>query len=356
MLVTCRTLAGQKFTVEANSSDTVKALKELIAKSQGDAFPTEYQRLIYSGKVMSDDDTLEKYGVTETGFIVVMATKPKPAPAAAEPAPAAETPAAGAAPVGDSAETGEPTAPAAAPSTTTTSSDVKPPERENTLVHGEEYEQAVANLVNMGFPRERVVAAMGASYNNPDRAAEYLLSGNIPAAPEGGGGGGGEADDDDEEGGSEGGSGGGSGGGGGGGGSSSFVEQLRQWPQFQMLRRVVAQDQSLLPTLLQQIGQSNPQLLQEIQANQEEFLRFLNESPDESEPAVGGQQGGGGGGGQQQPRQTLLRVTPEERAAIDRLKDLGFPEHMVIEAYFACDKNEDAAANFLLNECFEEES
>ena len=36
------------------------------------------------------------------------------------------------------------------------------------------------NLTDMGFPHADVVRAMRAAYNNPDRAAEYLMSGSIP--------------------------------------------------------------------------------------------------------------------------------------------------------------------------------
>lgn len=44
------------------------------------------------------------------------------------------------------------------------------------LVTGAEYEAMLTEIVSMGYERERVVTALRASYNNPHRAVEYLLT------------------------------------------------------------------------------------------------------------------------------------------------------------------------------------
>lgn len=43
-------------------------------------------------------------------------------------------------------------------------------------VTGAEYEAMLAEIISMGYERERVVAALRASFNNPHRAVEYLLT------------------------------------------------------------------------------------------------------------------------------------------------------------------------------------
>ena len=74
---------------------------------------------------------------------------------------------------------------------------------------------------------------------------------------------------------------------------------------------------------------------------------------------AGGMPGGAGGamagagaatGGAQPPG--TIRVSQEEMQAIDRLVSLGFPKHKAAEAYFACDKNEEMAANLLFDSGF----
>ncbi|XP_026536383.1 UV excision repair protein RAD23 homolog B isoform X1 [Notechis scutatus] len=413
MQITLKTLQQQTFKIDIDCDETVKALKEKIELEKGkDAFPVAGQKLIYAGKILNDDTALNEYKIDEKNFVVVMVTKPKaaaspspsptttqqsndttttvtsttpaavpklvPTPAPAQvsvPAPTASTPVAAACestPVSATVEEKPEDKPVETPpatSPTSTESTIGDTSRSNlfedatsALVTGQSYENMVTEIMSMGYEREQVIAALRASFNNPDRAVEYLLMG-IPGDRESQG----MADPPQAT--SIGAS------------PSSAVaaaaaaatttttttttsstgghplEFLRNQPQFQQMRQIIQQNPSLLPALLQQIGRENPQLLQQISQHQEHFIQMLNEPVQESGQGGGGGSGSGGGGVAEAGSRHMnyIQVTPQEKEAIERLKALGFPEGLVIQAYFACEKNENLAANFLLQQNFDED-
>ncbi|KDO34552.1 UV excision repair protein Rad23 [Saprolegnia parasitica CBS 223.65] len=398
MKLTVKTLQGVAFPIEAELTDTVLSVKAKIEQQNGSA--VDLQKLIHAGKVLKDESPLSEYNVKENDFLVVMVTKPKAAkkPAAAPAAAPAATPAAApvAAPVAASVAT--PAAPApAAPTATPAAAQAEAPAAPAGIVVGEALSATIQQLCDMGFPEDQVRLALQAAFNNPDRAVEYLMNGipdtrqipvggapaaAAPAAPSAAGGLAG----------------------------TNSLEALRNHPQFDALRRLIQSNPAALPTVLQQIGGQSPELLRLIHANQEQFVRMLNEPIAEAAPAdqggfgdmddMGGamptpqqlqqlmaslspeqqaqmaaqmgmtpqqlqqfsqmlsqmppeavqqmmQQMGGGAPGAGAP--TRIHLTEEEAAAINRLVDMGFDRNEAVQAYLACDKNEALAANFLMD-------
>jgi len=369
MKLTFKDLKQQKFTIEAEPSESIGAVKQKISEEKG--WDPATQKLIYSGKILQDDNTIESYKIEEKGFIVCMTSKPKPqkpaAPAAEPSTPApktAATPAPPAAPSsGDAAgaPANVPATPSPAPASGATGEGPTSPGGTNfndpsALALGAQRNEAIANMESMGFPRDQIDRAMRAAFYNPDRAVEYLLTGipeNVqqeqqaaqqqqqqaqrPASQGQTGGGnagaqaGGTPAAATETGGDEpvnlfeaaaqrgqGGAGGGAartggttgstgtgGAAAGAGGANANLDFLRNNPQFQQLRQVVQQQPQMLEPILQQVAQGNPQLAAIITQNPEQFMQLLAEDGDEDVQLPPGAQ--------------QISVTEEEREAIERV-------------------------------------
>mmetsp|Transcript_3320 Transcript_3320/g.7373 ORF Transcript_3320/g.7373 Transcript_3320/m.7373 type:complete len:401 (-) Transcript_3320:62-1264(-) len=393
MKLSLKTVTGVSFHLDLDESATIGETKGKIAEAQGANFPKERQVLIYKGQVLKDDTTLKDNSVTEDGFMVVTVLKGKAAPPAEKeekkeeapapvPAAAAATPAAAAAAPKEEEAAKKPAEEEAAKDGATnmdTEGDAFYQSSASSLATGSELEQSVQMICDMGFEKEQVIKAMRAAYNNADRAVEYLMSGiplpQTPPPQTAGGGPPAGAGASPTQAGSPGAAGDAPpaagagaaapntqpinmfapGGGAAGAGGDSELNFLRTNPQFQALRQMVQANPQILQPMLQELGKQNPQLLQLINSNQGDFLRMLNEPGAEGgSPGAGAGDGGMGGmppgmeEGMRHMQQNVVSVTPEEKESIDRLEAMGFDRALCIEAFFACDKNEALAANYLL--------
>uniref|UniRef100_A0A7N0T5X8 Ubiquitin receptor RAD23 n=1 Tax=Kalanchoe fedtschenkoi TaxID=63787 RepID=A0A7N0T5X8_KALFE len=128
-------------------------------------------------------------------------------------------------------------------------------------------------------------------------------------------------------------------------GGAGNLDFLRNSQQFQALRTMVQANPQILQPMLQELGKQNPALMRMIQEHQADFLRLINEPVEGAEgdmleqlaPAM----------------QQTIQVTPEENEAIERLQAMGFDRAIVLQVFFACNKNEELAANYLLDHMHE---
>ncbi|KAE8776776.1 putative DNA repair protein RAD23-1 [Hordeum vulgare] len=371
MKLTVKTLKGTHFEIRVQHNDTIMAVKKNIEEIQGkDSYPWGQQLLIHNGKVLKDESTLDENQVGEAGFLVVMLSKSKAsASSGGSSAQPSSTPVTSQAP-----PVAQPQAPQPQVPSTTTSQPERPPAETplstvdiaaSDLLSGSNLDTMINQIMEMGggsWDRDKVQRALRAAYNNPERAIDYLYSG-IPvtaevAVPVVGQGANTTAAAPGET------------------GLSGIpnTAPLDLFPAvsstsgngpykstnftgfYQCLIYAMLHLHSLsklfagisLQPMLQELSKQNPQLLRLIQENNDEFLQLLNETFE-----------GGDGDFLDQADQDgmphAISVTPEEQEAIGRLEAMGFERARVIEAFFACDRNEQLAANYLLEHAGDEE-
>lgn len=308
MKLTIKDLQQRTLQIDFDESKTVEELKKQIEIEQGDKFSVASQRLIYAGKFLDDEKPLSKYNIKEDKFVVLMISQtfnqPKAQPTnlkalvdvtdKSQPQVSSGT---------------EPKALIKEDDASTSSKDTVPYDVDA---------QVVDNIVEMGYSRSMVIQALQASFNDANRAVEYLLS-EIPAkaqaltgqplramptqsAPNR------NITSDDNP-----------------------LAFLRNSQEFQKLREIVRNDVGALADAYVRIRNSNPDLFQLILGNEKAFLDLINEedSPQENRPEID------------------VSLSDADLASIDRLKEFGFPEHEILAAFLACQKNEDQAADLL---------
>ena len=123
---------------------------------------------------------------------------------------------------------------------------------------------------------------------------------------------------------------------GGGGGEPNPAQLLA------ILQQLPAEQQQAFAA---QMGMNPDQLRQ--------LMEALSQMPPEQLAAMRGGMGGPGGGGGPPPG--TIQLTQAEIDCVERLESMGFSRQQAIQAYLSCDKNEDLAANMLLDGGFNDD-
>ncbi|KAG0664735.1 UV excision repair protein rad23 [Maudiozyma exigua] len=398
--ITFKNFKKEKITLDLDLSISVLDAKNELAQNQ--SCESNQIKLIFSGKVLQDGKTLTESGLKDGDQVIMMISKKKSTVTKVTEPQSTVTPAT--TETTTNTESTDATAPVTTePVTTTTATATaatnEPATTEGSnedasstgFVVGTQRNETIERIMEMGYEREQAERALRAAFNNPDRAVEYLLMGipehlqretqpqsqqpqEQPSA---------EnavqaestindtnddnAEDDLFAQAAQGSGNNGSNAAAMGAGAPNAVGGAAPGGQSSIgltgedllsLREVVSGNPEALAPLLENLCTRYPQLREQIMANPEVFISMLLEAvgdnlqdvanlEDADLSAINAGEGQVEGAGQ---NAFNVEISEEDEQAITRLCELGFERSLVIQVYFACDKNEEIAANMLFTD------
>jgi UV excision repair protein RAD23 len=304
MKLKLKNLKQQEFDIEIESEQkTVKDLKLEIEKVFG--FDANLMKLLHSGQVLEDAKTLEDYKIKEGNVIILMAAKKKQAPPPQpQPEPQAQQ-----------------------------NSESKPeeqPKNDTANKNKPDYTDKINSLVEMGYEKEKVEKALNAASGSIELAIEFLNSDNIP-----------EPNQVNQN--------------MGGGsvnipGTGNMPAELVQ--QASIMKILCMNNPQKITSLLNIFKERHPDLINLIKQYETEFKNLLVAPISQEDINIFRQFEQE----MRRPQGPAIRLTKEESDAVKRLQSLGnFSQAEAVQAYLACDKNEEMAANFLFEQKMREE-
>ena len=303
MKIIIKNLKQVQYNVEIESDEkTIKDLKNAIEIAHG--FDASLMKLLHNGAILDDSKTLKDYNIKEENVVIMMNSKAKPKIQPNPPQP----------------ETKPQELPPEKKETSESPSEVKKPN----------FNDKINSLVDMGYEKGKVEKALNAANGNLDLAIEYLSSGNIPER---------SVQTQSSSLGNN-------------NNNSNLPFELKK--NASIMKIVCQRDPNKIISILNNMKDRDPTTLNLIKQHEEEFKRLLVSPISQEDITIfrnfqqelRARRAGG----------VKINLTKEESEAVKRLQDLGnFSKSEVLQAFIACDRNEELTANYLFEQKLREE-
>lgn len=387
MQLLVKNLHNQEFKVECDGDDSIKELKEKIAKQTviEEKYNPELIKLLCKGKVMDDEDSINNYSLDDNSYVVLVKQLPgKPKPPPKKKPTAAFNNHMGMGGFGGFGGFGSsgmmqnsfqsnllsPSPfsqntfpqpmynPGAATASSATTQQFQqpayvPPASTGAFVGGfedtnpgassmsEDHEDALRSLISMGFAEDVSQEALRASFYNVETAIDLITSGNIPKP---------KPPIASQTSASS---------------RPSQTQNQRSNPtstgdggtmaQLQQISQMLRNNPEQLQLIKQSLKDTHPEIAQMIDNDPQTFLDMLKQASGEASnaqvtpPPPSSRSNSNNNANANTSTPTAVTLTVREEEIINRFQEMGFDRDRAIEAFLLADRDEQVAANYLLS-------